>query len=232
MEELLFLSEKIRELFKLVRSDRPDSSDFFDVFMNYNHAFREKVNDISVLPYIENASISLGIACAIQTITIQDIPENGFLKRKFAYNAMRQLTKGIAEYEQKKRWKAECAYWAILVLGKNYYHIQKFIIDALIAGGKSFIGKNMILVKGQLMFYLNDLIADLDHTNKTFTPLFDMENGIDLELIQELYMEWTEPATLICRQLNMYGDKFVEEYTRTYNDFVAALNKDNQDWLS
>ncbi len=216
IENVIKKSNIVRKVFEQIAKDRT----LTETLLEHSKDLISYIEHEKTIEYEKNAYITLGIAFAIQTMLMTDKAISFNLKRRIVFLSLRQLLKGISEYEN-RRWKAECAFWSIFVFCKNELYTNDILCDILEYQGEKVTNENLSLMKFQIISYLFDLTIEKDPINKTFTPLFNERNGLNADLVVKYYNEWTEEGfAAICKNRNLLKDDSL-----VFNILVKVISK-------
>ena len=216
IEEIIKKSNVVRKLFEHIAIDKT----LTDTLLEHSRELMNCIEKMHTIEYEKNAYMTLGIAFAIQTMLMKDKAISFKLKRKIIFHSLRQLLKGVTEYDN-RRWKAECAFWAIFVICKNELYTNDILCDILENQGEKVTNDNLNLVKFHIISYLFDLTIEKDSINKSFTPLFNERNGLNADLVFKYYNEWTEEGfAAICKDKNLLKDEH-----QVLNILIKVINQ-------
>ena len=196
MSDIIIYASTIRLIYEKIRLDHS----LVDKYAEYSSLFAKSVIDKNVEDF-EGVSekITLGIAFSLLSFT-KDSARLFKRKDKYVKCALKVLSEGIISYTN-KRWRAECAFWMIFVLGKNELYVNDMLCDTLMLQNKPVTNENIKILKTNLIEYLFGLTGELDYENQTYTPWYnDVNNGLNDEIIHQYHYEWCEPGTEICRE--------------------------------
>lgn len=220
MSDIILYASTIRNIFEKIRFDHS----LIEKFNEYNKLFAKLVKNKKIEDF-EGISekITLGIAFSLQTFS-KDSAFNCKQKQTFVKCALKLLSEGIASYNN-KRWKAECAFWMIFVLGKNELYVNDMLCDTLMLQNKTVTIENIKILKNYLIEYLFRLTGELDFENQTYTPLYNEGiNGLNDEIIHQYHYEWGEPGAEICREKGLLGaDYTLSQEKMAFETFVKTI---------
>lgn len=221
IDDILLYASTIRKLFEMLPSDQSLSKEIAE----YCNLLRGCIKDQPIDWKKHNAYITLGIAFAIVSLGIKDNSSTYKEKIECVKISLQSLTRGIKEYDN-KRWKAECAFWAIFVLCNNELYVNDYLCDTLIRQKKSVTVDNITLLKFNLIEYLARLIGLVDKDEHTFTPLYNELNGLNDEIVNQYHYDWGEPGLALCRKLGLcYGSEYYENQENdAFENFFITLN--------
>lgn len=202
IEAVIKTSNIIRKIFEQVPVDGTLTNDL----LKYSRDLINYIDKERNIEYKKEAYMTLGIAFAIQTLLIKNEAVSFYLKRKIIFFSLRQLLRGVIEYEN-KYWKAECAFWSIFVICNNELYTNDILCDTLQTQGKRVTNDNVILLKFHIISCLFDFTIERDSAKNTFTPLFNERNGLNADKVLQFYYKWTDEGwNAICRDKSLLED--------------------------
>lgn len=220
MDDVILYASIIRNIFEKIRFDHS----LIEQFNNYNKLFTKSVNDIGIEDVQEkSAYITLGIAFALQSFT-KDSAHFYKQKEKYVKYALKYLTAGIVAYAN-KRWKAECAFWCIFVLGKNEIYVNDLLCDTLMLQNLPVTIENIKIIKYFLIESLFDLTCDIDLENCTYNPLYNEDNnGLNEQMVHQLHYDWMGPGADLCEEKGLMGSDFIHaQEKKAFETFIKTI---------
>ena len=207
MNDLISTASVIRRIIELLPKDNSlkfQLAEFSNKLNNLVNTQKEEIINS------HNSYITLGIAFSIQTVLLHN--SQVFLqKSQYTKMALQQLLKGVLEYDN-RYWKGECAFWSIFVLEKNEVVVNDLICDALTFQKKEVSNENIYIFKSYLLQYLFTLTIKIDSEAQTYEPLYNEANGLNPEMIEEMYIKGIEPGFEILKKDGPLGNEIMLEY--------------------
>lgn len=220
MNDIILYASTIRYIFEKIHFEYS----LVEKLNEYNKYFAKLVEDKKVEDFegvTEN--ITLGIAFSLLTLS-EDSALLFKQKEKHVKFALKVLSEGVISYTN-KRWRAECAFWIIFVLGKNELYVNDMLCDTLMLQNKPVTIENVKMLKGYLIEFFFRLTGDFDLENKTYIPLYnDGNNGLNDEIIHRYHYEWGEPGAEICRDKGLLGAEFtLSQEKNAFETFIKTI---------
>ena len=220
MSDIILYASTIRYIFEKIRFDHS----LTEKLVEYNKCFTNLVKDKKVEDFEGlSENITLGIAFSLQTFS-KDSALFFKQKEKFVKCALKVLSEGIISYTN-KRWRAECAFWTIFVLGKNELYVNDMLCDTLVLQDKPVTVENIKILKNYLIEYLFRLTGEVNFEKQTYMPLYnENNNGLNDEIIHQYHYEWGEPGAVICREKGLLGAEFtLSQEKMAFETFVKTI---------
>lgn len=220
MSDIILYASVIRYIFEKIRFDHT----LTEKLNKYNKCFANLVKDKKVEDFEGlSENMTLGIAFSVQTFS-KDSALFFKQKEKYVKCALKVLSEGIISYTN-KRWRAECAFWMIFVLGKNELYVNDMLCDTLILQNKPVTIDNIEILKSDLMEYLFRLTGEFDFENNTYTPLYNnVNNGLNDEIVHQYHYKWRESGSAICREKGMLDADFtISQENSAFETFVKTI---------